>query len=269
MSPGIRSILRALTPGFVRRIRIDRARRAEARRLEFESRLHGAVAGRVLSGPFAGMRYGAGSSCGTLGPKLLGTYERELVPIVERIVAEGRHRIIDIGAAEGWYAVGLLTRLPTATVVAYESTDDGRALLRDMALANGVADRLDIRGHCGVAELASTIETFRPDLVICDVEGTERELLDVDAIPRLADIDILVEIHDFVDAATGATLARRFRDTHAIERIVTRPRQAADVPVVVGFTQAERLVLASELRPGRMEWFWMRSRSRRDDADHL
>ncbi|MFM9058541.1 MAG: hypothetical protein ACKOSQ_05410 [Planctomycetaceae bacterium] len=260
MSPVFRSILRALTPRFVHRIRVDRARRAEAERLALAVRLHGAVGGRVLTGPFAGMRYGTDSTCGTLGPKLLGTYERELAPVVERIVAAGRGRIIDVGAAEGWYAVGLLTRLPAARGVAFESTAGGRALLRDMALANGVADRLDIRGHCGVAELAATVEAFRPDLVVCDAEGAEREILDPIAIPRLAGIDMLVEIHDFIDPATGAALERRFRHTHTIERIATRPRRAADVPAVGGFSPSERLTLADELRPCRMEWFWLQAR---------
>lgn len=255
-----RDLVRRLTPGFIHRLRVARARRAEAARRALASRLHDAVAGRVLAGPFAGMRYITASACSTLGPKLLGTYEREVASVVEAIIATGCRRIIDIGAAEGWYAVGLLTRLPDARIVAYEAAESGRALLRDMALANAVADRLDVRGHCDVAALATAVEAFRPDLVICDVEGAERELLDPAAIPQLAGIDVLVEIHDFVDPATGATLESRFRNTHVIERIATRPRRAADVPAVAGFTRLDRLVLASELRPCRMEWFWMRAR---------
>lgn len=260
MPSPLRSLLRAVTPGFVKKFRSRGLRRAEARRKAAEKRLHDALGGRVLSGPFAGMRYGEASWWGTLGPKLLGTYELELEPVIESIIAKGCRRFIDIGAAEGFYAVGLLRRLPAATAVAYEGSEPGRALLRDMALANGVADRLDIRGHCGVAELAAAVDDFRPSLVVCDAEGAEREILDPDAIPRLAGIDVLVEIHDFVDPATGATLESRFRRTHAIERITTRPRQAADLPDVAGFTPAERLALADELRPCRMEWFWMRAR---------
>lgn len=260
MSTTFRSIVRGLTPGFVQRIRVARARRAEERRRSLEVRLHGATGGRVVAGPFAGMRYSEASTCGTLGPKLLGTYERELATVLETIIAAGRCRIIDIGAAEGWYAVGLLTRLPDARVVAYEATDHGRALLRDMAVANQVAARLDLRGHCDVAVLAAIIEAFDPDLIVCDVEGAERSLLDLALIPPLAGIDMLVEMHDFADPATSVALEERFRRTHAIDRIATRPRRGADVPEVAGFTWAERRALASELRPCRMEWLWMRSR---------
>lgn len=96
--------------------------------------------------------------------------------------------------------------------------------------------------------------------MICDAEGAERELLDPAVIPGLAHIDILVEIHHFADPTTGATLADRFRHSHDIARIATRPRRAADLPVVAGFTRPELRALAAELRPCRMEWFWMRGR---------
>lgn len=214
----------------------------------------------MLAGPFAGMRLGPVSSWGAPGPNLLGTYELELAPIVEGIVASGCRRFVVVGAADGWYAVGLLARLPAAMCVAFETSERGRATLREGAVANGVADRLEIRGRCGVADLVATVAAFGPQIVICDIEGGERDLLDPAKIPGLADIDVIVEIHDFVDPTTGATLASRFRATHDIARIASRPRRAADLPAVAGFTRADLLVLADEHRPGRMEWFSMRSR---------
>lgn len=260
MSPSFRSLVRALTPRFIREFRVRSAQRVEAARHAAETRLHQALGGRVLSGPFAGMHYVAASWWGTLGPKILGTYEMELARVVEAIIAKPCRRFIDIGAAEGFYAVGLLTRLPAATGMAFEGSPEGRDLLRQMADANGVVDRLEIRGHCGPGDLASAIDTFRPDLVICDVEGAERELLDVETIPGIAAINLLVEVHDFVDPTLSATLLRRFSATHAVERIAARPRKAADVPTVPGFTRAERLLLAAEQRPPGMEWLWLQAR---------
>ena len=75
----------------------------------------------VLSGPFKGMRYPLRSSGqGGLLPKLLGTYERELSPAIERLISDRPTLVVNVGAAEGYYAVGLALRAPQAQVIAFE-----------------------------------------------------------------------------------------------------------------------------------------------------
>ena len=65
---------------------------------------------KVAAGPFAGMRY-ITRSCGSkLAPKVIGCYERELHPAIENAIRGDYQRIIDIGCAEGYYAVGLAWR---------------------------------------------------------------------------------------------------------------------------------------------------------------
>ena len=84
----------------------------DLRRLEAAVNL--ACNGRVASGPFAGMRHGDIAVGSVLTVKLLGTYEKELWPIIDQIIATAYPLIIDIGAAEGYYAVGLAMRIPAA-----------------------------------------------------------------------------------------------------------------------------------------------------------
>ena len=86
-------------------------------------------------------------------PKLLGIYERELHPIVERACTLGFRQIVDIGAAEGYYAVGMALRNPSTRVVAFEADEHGRTLLRRMAGTNGVTGQVEIAGRCEQADL--------------------------------------------------------------------------------------------------------------------
>ena len=51
---------------------------------------------------------------------LLGTWELELTEIWERILANDYSLMVDVGAAEGYYAVGMNLRKPNAEVIAYE-----------------------------------------------------------------------------------------------------------------------------------------------------
>src|SRR5262245_23301735 len=91
----------------------------------------------VSGGPFAGLRY-PGLEPLSLGPKLLGLYERELHGAVEDAIRAQPGVIVNVGAADGYYAVGLARRCPDARVVAYEADPAQRALLQRVASANGV-----------------------------------------------------------------------------------------------------------------------------------
>ncbi len=94
--------------------------------------------GAIPRGPFAGMRYITDSVGSALVPKLLGIYERELNECIEQACTRQFPLIIDVGAAEGYYAVGLARRNPNARVIAFEMEEKGRATLRIMAELNGV-----------------------------------------------------------------------------------------------------------------------------------
>src|SRR5689334_8812698 len=61
----------------------------------------------VKRGPFAGLNYMAGleRSSGDLVAKLVGSYECELYPVFAEWAAARPVHVIDIGCAEGFYAV--------------------------------------------------------------------------------------------------------------------------------------------------------------------
>ena len=107
----------------------------------------------VMAGPFSGMRYIESSIGSALIPKLLGIYERELAPCIEEICRNRPELVVDLGAAEGYYAVGLARRLPDSRIIAFELEELGRRDLLRLAQLNGVADRVEIRGTCAPADL--------------------------------------------------------------------------------------------------------------------
>jgi hypothetical protein len=196
---------------------------------------------------------------GGLIPKLAGTYECELAGVIERIVARAPRTVIDVGAAEGYYAVGLATRLPTARIVAYEMETPLHALVRRLAEANGVASRLDLRGACSVASLGRDLEasranaTLRDTVIVMDVEGFEDTLLDPAAIPELDDVAVLVEVHDTLVPGVGDRLRARFARTHSIESIRSRARSARDLPPGATLDEPEAMLDEGRTRP--MDWY--------------
>ena len=194
-------------------------------------------------------------------PKILGIYERELRHCVEIACAFRPDRIVDIGAAEGYYAVGLARRNPEARVVAFEMEASGRSLLSEMAHLNGVADRVEIRGLAEAEDLNMALGGATHPLVVCDVEGDEASLLDPEKVPGLRDAQLLVELHDFIKPGIGVELETRFSNTHRVSRVWQQPRSSSEFPYSTLFTRLmPRSYLewsVSEWRPVRMSWLWM------------
>jgi hypothetical protein len=72
---------------------------------------------RVAGGPFQGLHYPHRRSVGSAPlPKLLGSYESELHAALEQLLTEEHETVVDIGCAEGYYAVGLGLRLSKAEI---------------------------------------------------------------------------------------------------------------------------------------------------------
>lgn len=222
----------------------------------------------VSTGPFCGLRYLDASFASVLIPKLLGIYERELHPIIEEALELRFGRIIDIGAAEGYYAVGFAARLPQAKIWAFEADETARHLLRLLAEQNGVADRLTIRGHCGQDNLRDVLpDGSGKTLVVCDAEGAEATLLDPVAVPGLCGAHVLVELHSKTSPGVCELLLNRFRATHEIHTVKQAARHASDYPYrsfpVSLFPRVYLENAVSEFRqPWQdwMSWYWMKPR---------
>lgn len=215
----------------------------------------------VRSGPFAGMRYLDRSIWGAYIPKLLGCYEQELHPVIERAIAAGPSHVVDIGGAEGYYAVGMLRRLPAAGVTVFEQLPSGREAIAELARMNSVDSRLSIRGACDPALLSTCLRDSGAKLLISDVEGYEVELLDPAKVPELAAVSMLIEVHDSAVPGCAELMARRFSATHKVERIAQAKRQLSDYPfddlAATLFPSWVLRYALNEFRRPENGWLWL------------
>lgn len=214
----------------------------------------------VVGGPFKGMRYDGGAVCGAATPKILGVYESELAPFLLKWSVTPFKHIINVGAAEGYYAIGCAMLWPQATVTAFEVSEEGRRLLTRNIELNGLQSRVKIMGHCGEEQLQASMPNGQPSLVIIDIEGAESQLLEPGNIPSLTNAHIIVEIHDYLDDRLGETVLSQLKSSHIVEEVRTQTRTFRD------FQEPRALWLrfwllpylkqyADELRPGPMRWF--------------
>lgn len=206
-------------------------------------------------GPFKGMAYPVRASEGARLPRMFGSYEAGLAPVIEQIIARAYPLVIDIGAAEGYYAVGLARRMPQARIMARDGDARALRLCADLAAANGVADRVEIGGIMAYGDFA--ICAAQPTVIICDIEGAEADLLDPALAPGLLQADLLVEVHEGMRPGTLELLTRRFAASHTITRIDRRLDDSALPPWAEGLNDLDRLLLLWEWRSSPTPWLWM------------
>jgi hypothetical protein len=218
----------------------------------------------VAHGPFQGMRYAAAESHGSmLLPKLLGSYESELHPVLNKLFGNDYSAIVDIGCAEGYYAVGLAQRFPRANVYAFDTSAKARELCAEMAKLNRVESRIHIGSFCDDAALRA-IPLGRRALIVSDCEGYEKVLFSNELAGFLANHDLIIEAHDFIDIEISPSLRNIFSETHQVESISSiddiEKAHTYQYPELDTYSASERHAILSERRPGIMKWLVMSSR---------
>ncbi len=214
---------------------------------------------RVLSGPFAGMDYMQHASEGCLLPRLLGSYESELHSTMEGFAAAGLDAIIDIGCAEGYYAVGMARLSPATTIHAHDIDPVAQAACIALAAKNGVADRVKVGGIFRGEDFAAFAD--RKVLVLMDAEGAEDDLLKPDDWPALKRMSLVVETHNMYRPGVTARLIERFGASHDIEVIGHAPRIMARPEWLQRLGHLDQLIAVWEWRTGPTPWLVMRPKS--------
>lgn len=238
---------------------------AGARRRLITRELLRVAGSRCAAGPFRGMILPETSSWGDgdLAPKILGAYECDLHPALERAFARVPELVVNVGCAEGYYAVGAALRLPGAVVHAFDLDEAALRVCGEAARRNGVADRLRLERTCDAVRLAALSEGQTKVLVLLDCEGYERELITQETVPALAAADLIVECHDFLEPGITDRLAALLRPTHEVELVREGGRDPGAWPVLHGLGSLDRWLAVCEFRPSLMRWIVAWSRAAR------
>jgi hypothetical protein len=200
----------------------------------------------VSGGPFQGLGYPRVDLVHRIIPKIIGSYEEELWEVVERLLGQRFDLVVNVGSAEGYYAIGLARGLPSARVVAFEADDALRERCRELAAFNRVSERVELRGRCDREALRAL--PLRSALLVIDCEGGEAELLDESMVEPLRAAHLLIETHDFVVPGVTAGLTARFARTHRAEVFATRERVPGRYQVLSGLSDEEQRTALDEER---------------------
>lgn len=215
--------------------------------------------GRVMSGPFQGMNFYFNDTLGCYAPKLIGVYEMEMHGFVRDAIARQYQAVINIGCAEGYYAVGFATTIPNSIVHAHDIDEKLQAVTQRVAQKNNVADRVKVGGLFEGSRFSEF--TGKHTLVFCDIEGAERELIDPTVYPALRDMDILLECHECFIPGLRQEMQKRFEKTHDIAWAEPDMRWGKFNLNMPGLDDLDLCLLSYENRAGATPWGYFKKKT--------
>lgn len=212
---------------------------------------------KVLAGPFAGLDL---EGCRVRPPHLLGAYEAPLHSALESLIARRPEWVVNIGCAFGYYAVGLALRLPEGRIAAHDSDPAALDACRATATRNGTAGRTVFGGELRGDDFAAY--PAGRTLVLCDIEGGERDLLDPVRFPALAGFDLLVELHQDRERGTRRLIEDRFAPTHEIAFVPNDRAEGRLPPALWEHNSLDQVLALWEGRKEPTPWLVMTPKPR-------
>ena len=192
--------------------------------------------------------------------KYFGQYEENVLnEIVEN--SKKYKNFIDLGAGDGYYAVGVLKGKLFEKATCFEISEKGKKVIAENAHLNKVEKNLTIKGEANFKEIKSIISKEGPSLILCDIEGNEFSLFNKKLLKVLKDSLIIIELHDDCSEHLGRDfsnlsdkLIENSKDLFKVRFIERKSPKVNDFNELEDWTDDARLLGFSEERPKRMRW---------------
>ena len=212
----------------------------------------------VAFGPFKGMKLSPNAwwSKKNMTAQVLGIYESNVIFELENYAGKFSN-FIDIGAADGYYAVGSVFNGMYKNSHAFEINELGRKTILETAKINNCEKQISIYGEANSSKIRDIIKKDGSALVIIDIEGGEFDLLSEDMLNSLRQCVVICELHPFMfsDGANKlSSLVKRCDRSFEISFNHRKIYQFPECDLLDTLPDDARLLAFSEGREAAMQW---------------
>ena len=218
----------------------------------------------VIYGPYKGMFFSENNhwGIGDLGPKIIGLYEFEVQnKLLDLISNFNIENFVNIGAAEGYHAIGIAKKTEIQNFVLYEIDIKGKEILKENILKNELKKNVTIKSEASLNsfyELNKKLD-FSKTLFLIDIEGSELELFNDEILELLRSSILIIENHKFLlnkeKQKKYQELISKFKNKFNFEIIKNNGRNISQINELNNLSENELMMICSENRPKMMEWF--------------
>jgi hypothetical protein len=236
------------------------------RRLRVSREVFEMMGGEVRYGPLKGLRLSDDAWWGApdKASMLLGLYEQELLTVLCTKPLTARSNFIDIGAADGYYAIGLVMAGFYKKSFCFEISEKGRETIKYNAGVNGVASQVEVFGKADETLVGRLSQDQIDDsVVLVDIEGGEFDVLSEAFLQSFQHAYILIEIHNWVEDFEKKYLKLLLAASKYFFIDAVKPvnRDLTQFTELNDFTDDNRYLICSEGRPNVMRFLRLNPKS--------
>lgn len=235
-------------------LRIDKV--VEKKRIILSSKISKMYNNTVQQGPFKGMVINEDQfwGQGDRSSKILGLYEKEIQDLIVSIQKDKNYStFVDIGGADGFFAIGSLVNNLFEKCEVFEISKRGRNSIQKNSKKNNVYDSIKIHDKASKRSLIK-IDNINNSLILCDIEGGEYELFDEKLINEIYPSDIIIEIHKDKENSL-VNFEKRFTKSYSLTKITQEPRSLKNFKELENINDNNRALITSEGRSYVQEWW--------------
>lgn len=213
--------------------------------------------GIVSQGLFEGLKLNRETWWGKsdLGSQCLGLYEKEILDFISK--REPFDVFLDIGAADGYYGIGMLHSQMAKQSICFEVSEEGQRAIKENWVLNNSPGQLNVYGEANDQSIEEIASTLPPkSLVLIDIEGFEFSLLTSQVISFFKKCTMIVEIHNWVCdfPLKYGNLLKNLNQHFEIQTINHLDRNTQNIPLLRSYGDNNRLLVTSERRPCLMRF---------------
>ena len=214
---------------------------------------------QVAYGTFKGMKLSKNTywSKNDIITHILGVYEKHVLKKIIEFSKKGNYPFIDIGAADGYFAIGMAFSETFKKIYAFEIDEEGRRSLNRNIENNFCKDKVVVDIEANFETLKEIVDKNKSAVILIDIEGSEFDLLDDNLLQLLSNCYIVCELHPtlstdgFEKQNMLINNAKAFFDVSIIQRESYSPNKFSELNE---FTDEERLIAFGEGRENNMNW---------------
>ena len=213
----------------------------------------------VAYGPFKGMKLSEDVwwSKNDRITQTLGIYEEHILDKLRFFSAQGATSFIDVGAADGYFAVGMAYSKIYSQVFAFEIEPKGQEKIKQSANRNLCSHAVHVFGEANVTSIDKLISKDIKTTVLIDIEGAEYDFLSEEMLSLLSNSYVICELHPWLikggEDLQKDLLARASKKFN-IELFIRESYSPNIYPEFNDLSDEERLVAIGEGRKKNMQW---------------
>jgi|TARA_B100001109_G_scaffold232094_1_gene209681 hypothetical protein len=192
---------------------------------------------------------------GDIGSKIYGIYENK---IQQKLKDISKPILIDIGAADGFFAIGCLKSKICEYCYAFEETKKSRDNLHLTAKINNVKNNLSIMGEVTKDNFFSSLPSdidFSKTTILCDIEGGEFDFFTEEILKKVRNSNIIIEIHKNNKKNLEIELLERSKKFFNISIIIDNNKNFENISELHTLNDIDRNLLSSEGRSYIGKWW--------------